>query len=70
MAPWTLWRCCQRVVGWVPVLFITFVVVWSYYAYCFQNRRKRKDRCLPCGFPSVLCYVCMVLLDDNFHISR
>ena len=30
----------------------------------------RKGRCLPCGFPSVLCYVCMVLLDDNFHISR
>ncbi|XP_013360949.1 PREDICTED: probable palmitoyltransferase ZDHHC20 isoform X5 [Chinchilla lanigera] len=33
MAPWTLWRCCQRVVGWVPVLFIAFVVAWSYYAY-------------------------------------
>ncbi|XP_012868129.1 PREDICTED: probable palmitoyltransferase ZDHHC20 [Dipodomys ordii] len=33
MAPWTLWRGCQRVVGWVPVLFIFFVVVWSYYAY-------------------------------------
>ncbi|KAM4859998.1 palmitoyltransferase ZDHHC20 isoform 1-T1 [Thomomys bottae] len=33
MAPWTLWRGCQRVVGWVPVLFIFFVVGWSYYAY-------------------------------------
>lgn len=47
MAPWTLWRCCQRVVGWVPVLFITFVVVWSYYAYvvelcvCEYGRRGR-----------------------------
>ncbi|KAM6180219.1 palmitoyltransferase ZDHHC20 [Erethizon dorsatum] len=36
MAPWTLWRCCQRVVGWVPVLFIAFVVAWSYYAYVVQ----------------------------------
>ncbi|MBZ3890726.1 putative palmitoyltransferase ZDHHC20 [Sciurus carolinensis] len=36
MAPWTLWRCCQRVVGWVPVLFIAFVIVWSYYAYVVE----------------------------------
>lgn len=48
MAPWTLWRCCQRVVGWVPVLFITFVVVWSYYAYvvelCVSEYRRRGRR--------------------------
>lgn len=53
MAPWTLWRCCQRVVGWVPVLFITFVVVWSYYAYvvelcvCEYGRRGRRGRAGP-----------------------
>uniref|UniRef100_A0A8D0NK05 Palmitoyltransferase n=1 Tax=Sus scrofa TaxID=9823 RepID=A0A8D0NK05_PIG len=37
---------------------------------CYLFLFTRKGRCLPCGFPSVLCYVCMVLLDDNFHISR
>ncbi|XP_064131423.1 palmitoyltransferase ZDHHC20 isoform X6 [Loxodonta africana] len=36
MAPWTFWRCCQRSLGWVPVIFITFVVVWSYYAYVVE----------------------------------
>uniref|UniRef100_A0A8C5Z4X4 Palmitoyltransferase n=1 Tax=Marmota marmota marmota TaxID=9994 RepID=A0A8C5Z4X4_MARMA len=36
MAPWTVWRCCQRVVGWVPVLFISFVIIWSYYAYVVE----------------------------------
>ncbi|XP_053129359.1 palmitoyltransferase ZDHHC15 [Hemicordylus capensis] len=29
-------RCCQRVLGWVPVLIITLVVLWSYYAYVFE----------------------------------
>lgn len=51
MAPWTLWRCCQRVVGWVPVLFITFVVVWSYYAYvvelCVSEYGRRGRRAGP-----------------------
>lgn len=29
-------RCCQRVFSWVPVLIITSVVLWSYYAYVFE----------------------------------
>ncbi|GCB69402.1 hypothetical protein scyTo_0001049, partial [Scyliorhinus torazame] len=30
-----LW-CCQRVLAWIPVLIITLVVLWSYYAYVFE----------------------------------
>ncbi|KAJ0003049.1 hypothetical protein NQD34_008198 [Periophthalmus magnuspinnatus] len=29
-------RCCQRVFSWIPVLIITSVVLWSYYAYVFE----------------------------------
>ncbi|KAL7979927.1 hypothetical protein Chor_004396 [Crotalus horridus] len=29
-------RCCQRVFGWVPVLIIALVVLWSYYAYVVE----------------------------------
>ncbi|KAM8975262.1 palmitoyltransferase ZDHHC20 [Pelodytes ibericus] len=36
MAPAHVLRCCQRVVGWVPVLFITLVLGWSYYAYVLE----------------------------------
>lgn len=29
-------KCCQRVFSWIPVLIITSVVLWSYYAYVFE----------------------------------
>uniref|UniRef100_A0A8C5MXH3 Palmitoyltransferase n=1 Tax=Leptobrachium leishanense TaxID=445787 RepID=A0A8C5MXH3_9ANUR len=29
-------RCCQRVFSWVPVVIITLVVLWSYYAYVWE----------------------------------
>ncbi|XP_039621671.1 palmitoyltransferase ZDHHC15B-like isoform X2 [Polypterus senegalus] len=29
-------RCCQRIFSWVPVVIITAVVLWSYYAYVFE----------------------------------
>ncbi|XP_013910941.1 PREDICTED: palmitoyltransferase ZDHHC15 [Thamnophis sirtalis] len=29
-------RCCQQVFGWVPVLIIALVVLWSYYAYVVE----------------------------------
>ncbi|NP_001017129.1 palmitoyltransferase ZDHHC20 [Xenopus tropicalis] len=36
MAPSHVLRCCQRVVGWIPVLFITAVACWSYYAFVLE----------------------------------
>uniref|UniRef100_A0A2K5JV66 Palmitoyltransferase n=1 Tax=Colobus angolensis palliatus TaxID=336983 RepID=A0A2K5JV66_COLAP len=35
-APWTLSGCCQCVMGWVPVLFLTFTVIWSHYAFVVE----------------------------------
>uniref|UniRef100_A0A8C4RGI1 Palmitoyltransferase n=1 Tax=Erpetoichthys calabaricus TaxID=27687 RepID=A0A8C4RGI1_ERPCA len=29
-------RSCQRVLYWIPVLFISIIVCWSYYAYVIQ----------------------------------
>lgn len=29
-------RKCQRVVHWIPVLFVCALVAWSYYAYVVQ----------------------------------
>lgn len=29
-------RCCQRIFSWIPVVIISSVMLWSYYAYVFE----------------------------------
>uniref|UniRef100_A0A3B5AYC5 Uncharacterized protein n=1 Tax=Stegastes partitus TaxID=144197 RepID=A0A3B5AYC5_9TELE len=50
-------RGCQRVLYWIPVLFIALIVAWSYYAYVLQTNIKPVST-LPKG-PHVACFYCV-----------
>uniref|UniRef100_A0A8C6VR08 Palmitoyltransferase n=1 Tax=Naja naja TaxID=35670 RepID=A0A8C6VR08_NAJNA len=54
MAPSHVLKCCQRVLAWVPVVFIALVVAWSYYAYvvelCVLSKEGRTNKALLISF--------------------
>uniref|UniRef100_A0A4W3JIB0 Palmitoyltransferase n=1 Tax=Callorhinchus milii TaxID=7868 RepID=A0A4W3JIB0_CALMI len=53
--------CCQRVLAWVPVLIITLVVLWSYYAYVFELCVFTISNPAEKGAYLVMFHICFVL---------
>ncbi|XP_006632707.1 palmitoyltransferase ZDHHC15B [Lepisosteus oculatus] len=62
-------RCCQRIFSWIPVIIITAVVVWSYYAYVFELCLFTLDNTLEKVTYLGLFHVCFVMFSWTYWKS-
>ncbi|KAG8553841.1 hypothetical protein GDO81_003569 [Engystomops pustulosus] len=58
-------RCCQRVFSWVPVVIISSVVLWSYYAYVWELCLVTVENALEKAIR--FCDRCQVVKPDRCH---
>ncbi|KAG9271885.1 palmitoyltransferase ZDHHC15 [Astyanax mexicanus] len=54
-------RCCQRIFSWIPVVIISSVVLWSYYAYVFELCFLHHNNCFSAAAYLLVFHVCFVM---------
>uniref|UniRef100_A0A8C3RIK3 Palmitoyltransferase n=1 Tax=Chelydra serpentina TaxID=8475 RepID=A0A8C3RIK3_CHESE len=61
-------RCCQRVLAWVPVVIITLVVLWSYYAYVCELCLGMENTVVTSAYDSLFFVLLLVAYLIVFHV--